>query len=87
MFIGYARGCSKVKIVASLLQRSISCSMGLNATQDRKTNPAQANRLLAQLKETEGNNIYVCVWYKNAQQSQQVSLTVFLESPHVVGCD
>ena len=76
-----------MKIVASLLQRSISCSMGLNATQDRKTNPAQANRLLTQLKETEGNNIYVCVWHKNTQQSQQVSLTVLLESPHGVDCD
>ncbi len=71
---------SSLIIVAGLLPRSISCTMGIDAIQDRKSIQAQVNWLLNQIKESEGKNIYIRAWHKNARQSQQVSLSILRDN-------
>ena len=70
-----------MSVVAHLSNRSITCSMRLDAIQEYKTPKAQITWLLKQLKDAENGSVEVFAWYKNTSQPEHKTLCEIRDEP------
>ena len=66
---------SNLEVVANLLERTIICSMELNAPEDRKRASAKINWLLKQLKSVDDNEIQIRAFWPGKTMRTQKSLS------------
>ncbi len=72
---------SVLYVTAHLSRRSISCSMRLAATQEKKTTKAQVNWLIRQLKKSNTEFIHIRAWRKKSSHPEQKTLIEIRENP------
>ena len=74
---------SDLEVVVNLQRRTISCSMKLQSPGDRKRATSRINWILRQLRNVEGDDVFVRAFWSGRSQSTQAVLQKVQEDP---GC-
>ncbi len=72
---------SDLEVVVNLQRRTISCSMKLQAPGDRKRAASRINWILRQLRNVEGDDVFVRAFWSGRSQSTQAVLQKVQEDP------
>ena len=75
------KAASDLEVVVNLQRRTISCSMKLQAPGDRKRAASRVNWILRQLRNVEGDDVFVRAFWSGRSQSTQAVLQKVQEDP------
>ena len=78
---------SDLEVVVNIQSRTISCSMKLQAPGDRKRTTSRINWILRQLRNVEGDDVFVRAFWSGRSQSTQAVLQKVQEDPESLEID
>ncbi len=85
--IDVPNSASPITVAADVARRNVTCSMSLDAPEDKKSTRARVNWLTRQLKSTRTNNIFVRGHWGGRTTPTQVALTELIDDADSLGAE